>query len=60
MREHDLVFQEVLDQDPIEYTPIPVSEIQLPKLPGAGWRKLLPQGVKNYVRTWAERFERSV
>ncbi|MGO8814919.1 MAG: glycosyltransferase family 4 protein [Terriglobia bacterium] len=60
VREHDLVFQEVLDQDPIEYTPIPVSEIQLPKLPGAGWRKLLPQGVKNYVRTWAERFERSV
>jgi hypothetical protein len=60
VRDHDLVFQEALVQDPFEYTPIPVSEIRVPKLPGAAWRKLLPQGVKNYVRTWAERFERSV
>ena len=60
VRDHDLLFQEVVAQEPIACTPIPVSEIQVPKMPGAGWRKFVPQGVKNYVRTWAERFQRSV
>lgn len=60
VRDHDLLFQEVLAQAPIAYTPIPVSEIQIPKMPGAGWRKFVPQGVKNCVRTWAERSQRSL
>ena len=60
VRDHDLLFQEVLAKEPFAYTPIPVSEIQVPKMPGAGWRRFVPQGVKNYVRAWAERFQRSI
>jgi len=60
VRDHDALFQDILTQEPIAYTPIPVSAIRAPNLSGPRWRQFVPQGVKNYVRTWAERFNRSV
>jgi glycosyltransferase involved in cell wall biosynthesis len=60
VRDHDALFEAVLAQGPVAYTPVPVSEIQVPNLSGAGWRRFVPQGVKDYARTWAERFQRSV
>jgi glycosyltransferase involved in cell wall biosynthesis len=60
VRDHDTLFQTVLGEAPIAYTPVPVSEIQMPGMSGSKWRRFVPQGVKNYVRTWAERFQRSV
>jgi glycosyltransferase involved in cell wall biosynthesis len=60
VRDHDLLFQEVLAQEPVVYTPIPVSEITIPRISRPGLRRFVPQGVKNYVRTWAERLHQSV
>jgi glycosyltransferase involved in cell wall biosynthesis len=60
VRDHDDLLQALLAQVPRPYTPIPVTAIQAPNLSGQKWRRLVPQPVKNYVRTWAERFHRSV
>jgi len=60
VKDHDELLRAVLAQEPRPYNPIPVTAIQVPLLPGQRWRGLVPQGVKNYVRTWAERFHRSV
>ena len=60
VRDHDDLLQGLLAQEPSAYTPIPLSEIRVPKLSAPTWRRFLPQPVKNYVRTWMERFHRSV
>lgn len=60
VRDHEDLLQALLAHEPPAYAPIPLSEIQLPKLSSPTWRRFVPQGVKNYVRTWAERFNRSV
>jgi glycosyltransferase involved in cell wall biosynthesis len=60
VRDHDVLFQSVLAQEPMRHTPIPMSEIRIPGISKAGWRQYVPQPVKNRVRTWAERFHRSV
>jgi glycosyltransferase involved in cell wall biosynthesis len=60
VRDHDTLLQSLLALEPPAYTPIPVTAIQAPNLSGPRWRRFVPQGVKNYVRTWAERFNRSV
>lgn len=60
VRDHDDLLQALLAQEPHAYTPIPVTAIQVPNLSAQKWRRFVPQGVKNYVRTWAERFHRSV
>jgi glycosyltransferase involved in cell wall biosynthesis len=60
VRDHDELLQALLVQEPLAYTPIPVTAIRSPNLADPKWRRLVPQGVKNYVRTWAERFHRSV
>ena len=60
VRDHDDLLQALLAQRPPVYTPIPLSEIRVPNLCAPTWRRFVPQGVKNYVRTWAERFHRSV
>jgi glycosyltransferase involved in cell wall biosynthesis len=60
VRDHDDLLQALLAQEPLTYTPIPVTTIQAPQLAGPTWRRFVPQPVKNYVRTWAERFHRSV
>jgi glycogen synthase len=60
VRDHDNLLRHLLAQEPLAYTPILVAAIQAPNMAGPKWRKFVPQGVKNYVRTWAERFHRSV
>ncbi|MGA3323494.1 MAG: glycosyltransferase family 4 protein [Terriglobia bacterium] len=60
VRDHDALFTAVLAQAPPAFAPIPISQIQVPNMHGAGWRRFVPQPVKNYVRTWAERFGRTV
>jgi glycosyltransferase involved in cell wall biosynthesis len=60
VRDHEILLETLLAQEPLVQTPIPVSEIQIPKLSAPTWRRFVPQSVKNYVRTWAERFHRSV
>jgi hypothetical protein len=60
VRDHDDLFQALLAQEPLAYTPIPATAIKAPKLSSPKWRRFVPQPVKNYVRTWAERFHRSV
>lgn len=60
VRDHDDLLQGLLAQEPSAYTPIPLLEIRVPKLSAPTWRRFLPQPVKNYVRTWMERFHRSV
>ena len=60
VRDHDDLLQALLAQEPRAYTPIPVTAIQVPNLSPQKWRRFVPQGLKNYVRTWAERFHRSV
>jgi hypothetical protein len=60
VRDHENLLQTLLAQAPIAYTPIPVTAIQAPNLSGPKWRRFVPQRVKNYVRTWAERFHRSI
>jgi glycosyltransferase involved in cell wall biosynthesis len=60
VRDHDNLLQTLLAQEPLAYTPIPVAAIRAPHLSGPKWRRFVPQGVKNYVRTWAERFHRSI
>jgi len=60
VRDHDDLFQALLAQEPLAYTPIPATAIKAPNLSGPKWRRFVPQPVKNYVRTWAERFHRSV
>ena len=60
VKDHDVLLEALLAQEPLAYTPIPVSEIQLPKLSRPRWRRLVPQSVKNYVRTWTERFRWTV
>jgi glycosyltransferase involved in cell wall biosynthesis len=60
VKDHETLLETLLAQQPLAHTPIPVSEIQIPKLSAPRWRRFVPQGVKNYVRTWAERFHRSV
>jgi glycosyltransferase involved in cell wall biosynthesis len=60
VRDHDDLLQGLLAQDSPAYTPIPLSEIRMHDLPGSTWRRFLPQPVKNYARTWMERFHRSV
>jgi glycosyltransferase involved in cell wall biosynthesis len=59
VRDHDELLQALLAQEPLAYTPIPVTAIKAPDLSGATWRLFVPQPVKNYIRTWAERFHRS-
>ena len=60
VKDHDSLLQALLAQEPLAYTPVPMVAIQAPNLPGPTWRRFVPQSVKNYVRTWAERFHRSV
>jgi len=60
VRDHDDLLQALLGQEPLAYTPTPLSAIKVPNLSGQRWRRFVPQGVKNYVRTWAERFHRSI
>jgi len=60
VKDHDELLRAVLAQEPRRYNPIPVTAIQTPDLPVQQWRRYVPQSVKNYVRTWAERFHRSV
>jgi glycosyltransferase involved in cell wall biosynthesis len=60
VRHHDDLLTSLLAQEPSDYMPIPLSAIREPNLSRPSWRRFVPQGVKNYVRTWAERFERSV
>lgn len=60
LRDHDNLLRALLAQAPPAYTPIPVTAIRAPNLSGPKWRRFVPQGVKNYVRTWAERFHRSL
>jgi glycosyltransferase involved in cell wall biosynthesis len=54
------LFTTVMARPSVEYNPIPVSAIQLPKIHNPGVRRFVPQVVKSYVRTWAERFHRTV
>jgi glycosyltransferase involved in cell wall biosynthesis len=60
VRDHDYLLRALLAQAPMAYTPIPVTAIRAPNLSGPTWRRWVPQGVKNFVRTWAERFHRSI
>jgi glycosyltransferase involved in cell wall biosynthesis len=60
VRDHDTLFGSVMDEPPMVCSPTAPSEIGLPELAGAGWRQYVPQGVKNYVRNWAERFRLSI
>jgi glycosyltransferase involved in cell wall biosynthesis len=60
VRDTDDLLQSVLAAEPVAYTPIPVTAIQVPRFSNPMWRRILPQGVKNYLRTWAERFQRTV
>jgi hypothetical protein len=60
VRDHDDLLQALLAQAPRAYTPIPVTAIQAPNLSAPKWRRFVPQRVKNYIRTWAERFHRSI
>jgi glycosyltransferase involved in cell wall biosynthesis len=60
VRDHEAMLGAVLAQEPSALAPMPVSEIQAPKILGSGWRRWVPQPVKNYLRTWAERFHWSV
>jgi glycosyltransferase involved in cell wall biosynthesis len=59
VRDHDALFTAVMAQSPQAFTPIPVSQIEVPSLAGAGWRRFVPQPLKNYFRTWAQRFGRT-
>jgi glycosyltransferase involved in cell wall biosynthesis len=56
VKDHDDLLKALLAEEPAARTPIPVSAIQAPKILGSGWRRWVPQRVKNYLRTWAERF----
>lgn len=60
VRDHDELLQTLLAQKPPAYKPIPLSQIRAPELPVPKWRRWVPQELKNCVRTWAERFQRSV
>ena len=60
VRDHDELLRALLAQEPLACTPIPVTAIKAPDLSGPRWRRFVPQPVKNYVRTWAECFHRSV
>jgi hypothetical protein len=60
LKDHEVLLQTVLAEEPPHCTPIPVTAIQAPNLTGPKWRRFVPQGVKNYVRTWAERLHRSI
>lgn len=60
VKDHEALLEELLKEPPPAFTPIPVSEIQLARLPQPRWRRWVPQRVKNLVRTWAERFNRTV
>ena len=60
VRDHDVLFQSVMAEAPAACSPIQPSEIVVPRLSRTGWRQHVPQGMKNYVRNWAERFRWSV
>ena len=60
VKDHDRLLQSLLAQEPIPYAPILLSEIRAPQLSGPTWHRYVPQGVKDYVRTWAERFQWSI
>ena len=60
VRDHDSLFEAALTQQPPACSPIPVSAIQVPNMMGPGWRRFVPQPVKNYIRTWAARFGKTV
>jgi hypothetical protein len=60
VRDHDELLQSLLAQPSPPHTPVPLSEIRMPQLSKPTWRRFVPQGAKNLVRSWAERFERSV
>ncbi len=60
VRDHDALFARLLAQPPLDYRPVPLPALRVPRLSGAGWRRWVPRGVKDSVRTWAERFQRTV
>ncbi len=60
VQDHDSLFAGLLARPPLEFRPAPLSAIQPPRLSGARWRRWVPRRMKNLVRTWAERFHRTV
>ncbi len=60
VKDHDALLEALLVEPPPAFTPVPVSAIQLARLPQARWRRWMPRRMKNLVRTWAERFHRTV
>jgi glycosyltransferase involved in cell wall biosynthesis len=60
IRDHEALFTAMLAEEPIAYPQIPVTAIKDPNLSGPTWRRWVPQGVKNYMRTWAERLHWSI
>jgi glycosyltransferase involved in cell wall biosynthesis len=63
--EHDVqdyvdLFGRLMNAPPVAYASKPVSAIEVPKLAQSTWRRIVPQGVKNQVRTWAERLHRRI
>lgn len=60
LQDHEDILSSLLAQEPPARTPIPITAIREPEFSAPSWRRYLPQGVKNYLRAWAERFQRSV
>lgn len=54
------LFEKLLSLAPSQYQPIPLDSIKAPRVFEKGWRRVLPQPLKNYARTWAERLHLSV
>ena len=53
--DYDALFSEALAQPPIHFTPRPLEQFTYPKELMPTWRAMVPQPVKTFVRTWANR-----
>ena len=53
--DYDALFTEALSQPPISFTPRELEQLTYPKELLPTWRAMVPQPVKTFVRTWANR-----
>lgn len=54
------LFTTVMTRPPEDFTPIPVSEVQVPRIISRSWSRFVPSSVKGFIRERVERLNRTV
>jgi glycosyltransferase involved in cell wall biosynthesis len=57
---YDRALTNLLSSPPLNLSPVALCAIQVPRSICPTWRTSVPQPIKNLVRTWAARFQKSI